>query len=220
MSYTPVQATDHETRGPARLLEQFRRSGNLRAILQSYLRQIQNLEDAAWEVIAARNLQVGTGVVLDNLGRVVGRGRGDLDDTNFRRALRCQIRINRSFGKPKDFTDVAGLAAPDGTTFAMMVYPKAVEIEVTTEIEGTSQGPAWAFQVLLYALSLVKGAGDQLFLEVSFDFDPQTDGLTMRDYNPSQYNNYSEDLYKGLGPGTGYFVPVGGFGGKLTMVTQ
>lgn len=195
MSYTPVKDTNHEGRGVARLLEQFRRSGNLQAILRSYLRQLQRVEDAAWEVIEKRNLVDGFGVILDNIGRIVGRGREDLDDDHYRIAIRAQIRINRSQGKPKDFTDVAVLATPEGTEHTFTALAKTIIWEVLTPLEFVL-----AYEILFKSLAKVKAAGDQLFFLFSLEGLTVDDTFTLAEYDPTSYNDLPPvyDDLKGL----------------------
>lgn len=210
MTYTPVKDTNHEGRGVARLLEQFKRSGNLQAILRSYLRQLQKIEDAAWEVIEKRNLVDGFGIILDNIGRIVGRGREDLDDDHYRIAIRCQIRINRSQGKPKDFTDVAVLASPEGTEHSFTTFPKTIIWEVLTPLEFVL-----AYDVLFKALTKVKAAGDQLFFEFSVDGFGVDETFTLAEYDPSNYDDLPPIGDYGMGLG---YSADDGIGGVLNMV--
>ena len=134
---TLLHRTDHVERGLARLLGQFQRSDRLRAVLTSYLTQVQNLEDALWEVITERYLANAAGAQLDVLARLVrARGRGALLDDDFRTAIRCQIRINRSVGRPSDICDVASLSlGADATITYRERYPASVEVSCSDAAE-------------------------------------------------------------------------------------
>jgi hypothetical protein len=102
--------TTHVERGTEKLLGQFQGKPRIEALLASRLRQVQALEDAAWEVAFGLNIESGIGLILDNIGKIVGRGRAGLLDADYRYALRCQVRINRAAGQDPDFYDVAALS--------------------------------------------------------------------------------------------------------------
>jgi len=91
------------------LIEQYKESPIFQQWLRSYLQQVQELQDATWEVIEERYLDVAVGVQLDILGEIVGLRREGLSDTLYRDALFLQIRINRSFGTPVDVLEITRL---------------------------------------------------------------------------------------------------------------
>jgi hypothetical protein len=158
MTWNPQPKTTHVDQGLSRLLEQFRGKSKLEALLRSYLRRIQELEDATWEVITLRALDVAEDAALDMLGRIVGRGRGDLSDEDYRIALRAQIRINRSSGTTEDLIAVGVLSLPSGFALSLTEhYPAAVTIQVDGAV-------TWAILVLWQNLVTTKAAGVRLFL--------------------------------------------------------
>lgn len=110
MTYAPV--TDHISRGLAKLLAQFN-GPKQRAMAAVYLRQVQALEDFANLAGASLSLSGGFGITLDRIGKIVGRGRNGLSDTDYLVALRAQIRINRSQGTVQDMIDVMTLSLAD-----------------------------------------------------------------------------------------------------------
>jgi hypothetical protein len=193
MAYEPKQATDHETRGVQRLLSQFRNKYVFSAVLSSYLRRVQELENACWEVILTRNIRDGSGVILDSLGRIVGRQREGLEDDDYKIALRAQIRINRTQGKPEDVIDVARLSLPDGVKFVYTEHDVAsIFVEVLDQV-------VLKVSVLFRNLRATKAGGVRLFL--IYSVDPPGEAFMMADYNPAdpQYLIPFYDLAHGLG---------------------
>jgi hypothetical protein len=119
------QNTTHVERGLAKLLGDFQGKPIIKGILSSRLRARQRLEDAAWEVAFAMNIATGFGIILDRIGKIVGRGRAGLLDDDYRYALRTQIRINRSNGNPQDFVDIGALAVEDSDRFSFQDFSPA-----------------------------------------------------------------------------------------------
>jgi hypothetical protein len=170
----PIRSTDQVLRGLNRLLGQFDNSPKLRALLATYLRQLQTLETFAWSVIDTLSLTDGFGITLDRFGKLVGRGRGSLSDADFLVALRAQIRINRSRGMVVDFLDVASISVNDPTiTFRLRRYDvKAVQIVM----QDAAVFPHTAIFALWTNLKLTKSAATKLF----FTWPPSGDVAAFR----------------------------------------
>lgn len=168
MPYNPPASKDHETRGLARFIEQYRDKTKLNALARSYLKIIQEIENAAWEVILYRLLTNAEGEQLDMIGRIVGRGRNDLPDSDYLLAIRAQIRINRSSGTPEDLIDVARLTLPAGFTFTFEEqHPATVFFTVSGAVN-------FSISLLLDNLKRAKAGGVRLFLEYSEADDENT----------------------------------------------
>ncbi len=134
----PTWSTDHVERGLAKLLGQFRKPV-IEAFVTVLMRQHQKREDMTREVAEHLNIESGFGIILDRIGKLVGRGRGDAygpcvhpaacaSCAAFRIAIRCQIRINRSRGTVQDFLDVAALSGVLGEFTLTMTPPAAMLI--------------------------------------------------------------------------------------------
>jgi hypothetical protein len=159
--YNVSPSTDHVERGLAKFLGQFRNKPLLSALLRSYLRRVQEVEDATWEVIYNRLLDNAEGVQIDIIGRIVGRGRNNLSDNDYKIAVRAQIRINRSSGRPEDVIDVARLSLPYVFTFSYEeIYPAAIYMQVYGGVD---------FNVVVLFNNLVKAkaGGVKLWLNTS-----------------------------------------------------
>lgn len=135
MAFT--HSPDHLTRALQKLLGQFQGSAKLRALLATYLRQIQMVEDFARDVVLVISINTGFGITLDRIGKLVGRGRSGLADGDYRYALRAQIRANRSSGVTEDFIDVLMLS---------------VDLDPLYSVEARDTGPATAEVIMHGAL--------------------------------------------------------------------
>jgi hypothetical protein len=75
---------------------------NLKKFVSLFLKQVQDLENAATDVLISRMLTWAHGKQLDYLGELVGQGRTSLDDEVFRLAIQLRIYINNSSGTPAE----------------------------------------------------------------------------------------------------------------------
>lgn len=62
-----------------RLIEQYRDSANLRAVIEIYISQITEVQAAAWEILDQFDVDVATGWLLDIIGAIVGLPRPAYD---------------------------------------------------------------------------------------------------------------------------------------------
>lgn len=104
---------EHKLQGLARRLGQYLDKPRLEALLGIYLDQIQDLEDAAWQLATERFVDTAVGAQLDVLGEIVGQERLGLSDDNYRALVRARIRANKSDGKILDIYAVAFAAVGD-----------------------------------------------------------------------------------------------------------
>lgn len=166
--YSPAHSTDHVARGLSKFLSQFRNKPLLAALLRSYLNRVQELEDATWEVILNRLLDNAEGVQIDVIGRIVGRGRNNLGDADYKIAVRAQIRINRSSGRPEDVIDVARLSLPPGFTLSYEeIYPAAIYVQIYGGVD-------FNIDVLYQNLVRAKAGGVKLWLVFSTEAPENT----------------------------------------------
>ena len=93
------QITDHKSQARARLIEQYKESTNLIAILDAFINQVQSLEDAIHSLYLGRWLDQATGKVLDDFGTIIGQGREGFDDDFFRILIYVKMAENISQGE-------------------------------------------------------------------------------------------------------------------------
>lgn len=118
------QFADHEGR-VSRFIEQWRNKPDLEALARIYLRQLQDVENAAFEVILERDVDAAVGVQLETIGKIVRQPRTTSDDNRFRSAIRARIAINISDGTPEDLIRVLRLLLVNGETFKIREEPPA-----------------------------------------------------------------------------------------------
>lgn len=109
----------------SRLIERWRAENNpqLANLLSSYTDEVQELENAIWDVMVGRLTDYASGVQLDALGRIVGQKRESLGDAAYRAHIKARIRINQSFGQPRDVIAVIKLV--DSAAFHLAEFPTA-----------------------------------------------------------------------------------------------
>lgn len=127
-----VHETAHRTGGLALLPHVFRDAEKLRALLGSYLDQVQEVEDALWAIRSA-TLAEATGDALDQIGELLVWPRGALGDEDYRAVLTQVVRCNSSAGTPEELLAILGaiMGVAGGTLdeyfpAAVLVTPGAV----------------------------------------------------------------------------------------------
>jgi hypothetical protein len=132
---TLTQTTDHTTEALANLLEQFKNSPKLAALLTSYVDQIQDLEDAIYGLLQGRWLDYAEGDQLDGLGSIVGENREGRTDSDYRLAIRVRILINLCEGTPEQIIEIFELLT--GAVIELREYfPAALVVSVLSPIFG------------------------------------------------------------------------------------
>jgi Protein of unknown function (DUF2612) len=152
------QTIDHVAGGLALLLSQYRERPRLAALLSSFLRRVQELDDATLDVLVSRLLDTATGAQLRVLGRLVGQTNAyGWSDNVYRLFIRARIRANKSNGHGDDVIDVLNLVQ-DPSFFSLREYYPATML---AEYEGpTTVDP----QILMDLVRSAKGAGVKLQL--------------------------------------------------------
>jgi len=118
------RSTSHVARGVKRWIGPLRQP-KLQAWVSTSLKQIQKLEDAAWEVADYLNLTDGFGKILDMFGSLLDRGRNGLDDDDYRVALYAQGRILRAIGNDADVKEIGDLSTQLTDVIVTRDFPPA-----------------------------------------------------------------------------------------------
>jgi 3-methyladenine DNA glycosylase/8-oxoguanine DNA glycosylase len=103
------QITDHADAGVKLLARQFRGKPLIEALLRSWLDQVQEAEDAFWALLVNTTLETAVGDALDQIGALLGKLRGTLDDDAYRAVLRAIVRARMSSGTAADIQAVVVL---------------------------------------------------------------------------------------------------------------
>lgn len=101
--------TNHEELAKSRYIDQYKDKPKLAALIASYAEQIQDLEDAAFEVMLERVLANAVGAQLVIIANIVGASITTADDDQLRIIIQTQIAINLSDGTPEDLINILRL---------------------------------------------------------------------------------------------------------------
>lgn len=154
--------TDHVTQALGRLIEQFKTSDNFKEMITAFVDQIQDIEDAAYDVYTLRYIETAEGVQLDELGLIVGESRLGKTDEEYRAALLFRVFINMSNGEPERMiTAFRTFTEADKIKFYEL-YPAAVHL-----ISDGSTVP----DNLISALENVAPAGVEVTAAITYGVD-------------------------------------------------
>lgn len=132
------KVTEHIAEMLSRRLEQFRDKVRFSALLELLGVQVQEVEDAVYQILTDTVLETAEGAQLDGLGEIVGEERAGRDDATYRIAIRTRIAINLSEGTIENIISLA-LAISGGTQAeATEYFPAGFEIRIIDSLpEGT-----------------------------------------------------------------------------------
>lgn len=161
----PTGKIDHMAEGESLIPEVFRKPVILK-FAAAYMRQVQDLENAAWDLFTLRFLANATGDALEKWGRLVGELRNGDGDEFYRVRITVRIAVNRSRGNFGDLRRIA-LLIFGHDRFRIWAHRKTVAIHVFAPYAT----PATRTQALRW-FTLAKVAGESLRLYQSVDTHP------------------------------------------------
>ena len=152
---------DHCADGLELLLSQFQNKPRLAGVLCAFLESVQEVEDAAWQLLTERDLDSAVGAQLDQLGRLVGEERQGRTDGQYRPFVRARILINRSNGRGEELLTILRVVLGDAVALRLREeYPAAFTVVV-------SELGALTPDTLIRLLRQAKAAGVRVLLEYS-----------------------------------------------------
>ncbi len=118
------------------LLEQFKGMPLVEGYVTAYANRCQELENAIWDVLTASDLDIATNAQLNGIGALVGEGRGNRTDAEYRAAIRVRILINRCNGRHSEMLRILmlylGASSGDGSLRLKQTAPCALSLQVLT----------------------------------------------------------------------------------------
>ena len=130
--------TIHQNKAPALTIERWHKEHFL-ALQATYTPEIQEVENALWEIWISRFIDYAQGEQLNMLGRLVGEGRNGRNDPNYRVRIRARIAINESLGRPQDVIKILRLLDP-ATAILVEFGPAAFRIDFQAPLTGLATG--------------------------------------------------------------------------------
>jgi hypothetical protein len=116
------------------LIQQFKEKPLIAGLVTALVTEVQELEDAAWEVLLATDLDNARNAQLTGLGTLVGEPRRGRSDIAYRPAIRVRILINRCNGKHPEILKILtlflGATDGDGTIELVDAAPAAMALNV------------------------------------------------------------------------------------------
>jgi hypothetical protein len=151
---TPMVWTESiADRGESRLISFFRSKPRVVAFLRAVLgASVQDLHDAAFQMLTERWLDTSIGAQLDRIGELVDLSRGGWTDEPYRALLRAQIRVLRSNGRWDDLSDLLDLLGVAlSTTHFVEAGTAAATVEIADDVDAGAFGSRPIFGVLARA---------------------------------------------------------------------
>ncbi len=179
------QITRHFGEALVKLVPPFWGKPRVAALLQSYLIQIQDIEDTTWAVLEIRDIDSADAARLAVLGQIVGQPNFGWDLETYRKVVRARIRVSRSRGLTNDIIEVVRLILQpaDGEVVRVFHYaPATMAILPTLEVseEDTTalaflMPKARAAGVQAHYFLAPEGDGPYDFDSTGIDLDDTTD---------------------------------------------
>lgn len=197
-----TKITTHVQDALARLMQEYKNSEQLQDILSALVDQVQDIEDATYDVDNGRMLYNGTtypaiGVQLDAIGDIVGFARNGLPDDQYLLFILGKIAVNFSDATIATILYVANAMFENPVGFKMYeIYPAAIALSFQSTIVDPVLFPTIA---ALIQKALGAGIGLSFISQGSqsnpFSFKDQTGGVP-----PLPNSHGFDDL---LSPGQG-----------------
>lgn len=158
------EITNHIQQALARLMYQYQGLPRIQGFYAGFVQQVQDLEDAIFNLDAQRQLWDGTstpafGKQLDNIGTIVGISRNGLPDDEYLLFIFGKIAENNSDDTLAAVLSVIGYIFQAEQTLVQEIFPAALCVEVLN--------PAIPQRLYSIAVSLVQnalGAGIKLII--------------------------------------------------------
>lgn len=158
---------DHEPRGIARLIDRYRYP-RTSALLGSWLAEVQEAEDALWQLLVERSLHTAVGAQLDVLGAIVGQPRQGRDDATYRLWIAARNMVSRSSGTTSELLAIARQIMPPGTVARLEEYYPAAAV---MRFEGGALTLTLGYHIA-HMLRAAKAAG--VLLQTTWPAEPDT----------------------------------------------
>lgn len=152
------QITDYVERGPASLSDRYRKP-SIVALLRSWLGEVQEVENAFWQLLTERSVPNAVGAQLDVLGRLVDQPREGRSDEIYRIWVSAKVMVLRASGLVEELVAIVKHLLPDVPIYLEEYYPLAMMMRAENPID-----PTLGTQIAKF-LAAAKGGGVALQFE-------------------------------------------------------
>lgn len=137
---TLVQSNTIRSDFLAKLIGQFQDKTNIRELLGAFLKQVQDLEVAAFQVLLNTVLTTSVGEQLDVIGRIIGEARQGRNDADYKIALAARILLNIGSGTIEDVLGIVdAMTAGAFTSVLTEGFPASFDVTIDEIITGGAQ---------------------------------------------------------------------------------
>ncbi len=151
---TVERVADHGDQGVALLISQFRNKPFIEILVRALMTQVQEIEDALFDLLVKRAIDTAEGAQLDVIGKIVGQPRGTFDEDTYKTFLRGRVLVNRSSGTVDQMVALVNTLLPAGASLVVReYYPASFDIEVTGSV------PDWFGNALAQIVLEAKALG-------------------------------------------------------------
>ena len=145
--------TTHIEDAKDRLIEQYKHKKKLTALLESFVEQIQKLEDATYGMFGMLSIENSEGVQLDKIGEIVEQKRESFSDQEYRILLYAKIGVNISNGEINRVIDIWKLITNANIVHLIEMFPASLALESSNEV------PPELLEIAYEMISKIVGAG-------------------------------------------------------------
>ncbi len=145
---TLIKKTNHVLEAVGNFVEQFKGKSKLAAYLTTFIEQVQDLEDAFFQVLEERGVETSTGVQLDGLGEVIGEEREGRTDGIYRQAIKGRIVLNVDDSSTEDVIRLISVIASDKKAHLVEYYPAGFTITIDAPVYLSNFDPVQAGKTL------------------------------------------------------------------------
>ena len=192
--------TTHIADALAKQPEHSKGKANNTLVLTAFATQIQELEDAWYDLYVLRRLGDAVGVQLDLLGRVVGQPRDGRNDADYERFISARIAANNSEGRIADLNRVA--RAVLGDDVAVITYSTGYPAGLTLEIYSDETTASTAAILIEFLRDTVLGG---VRIQLHFLTDTIANSFTWIDEADHVTVNVNQGWDDAAAPGSGGF---------------
>ncbi len=155
--------TNHIELALGRSTDQYKQKTKHEAFIEAFSKQVQDSEDAIFNMIDARTLEFAVGQQLDGIGDIVGLTRQGRSDADYRVLLYVKIGQNTSQGGPEKIINIYKLLVGAGLVHYMNLNTGSVMLGSDVDI------PADQVSFVLNNMELIAAGGVRIDHLVCFD---------------------------------------------------